>query len=215
MTKTFRICGCLVAGPCTCESFECSRGCGATLARGECRWRPGPHGPILVRRQCKSCKAASDAANYAANRDAIRERQNARRADPEVREERLAKRRAKYDPEAASVAQREYRLRPGVKEKRRDEYLRRRYGITQADYNAMLADQDDVCAICRDPDAWPGKGGNFHVDHCHDSGKVRGLLCSACNTALGTFGDDATRLEAAARYLRANVSEASATMDPC
>jgi len=75
------------------------------------------------------------------------------------------------------------------------------YGLTQERYAAMLAEQDNRCAICRTPE-WGGKTGAPHVDHCHDTNQVRGILCNNCNQGLGMFADDPDRLEAAARYLR-------------
>lgn len=72
------------------------------------------------------------------------------------------------------------------------------YGITPEQYAALLAAQDGLCAICR-TDAWPGKGP--HVDHAHDTGRVRGILCGGCNNGLGRFADDPARLRAAAEYL--------------
>lgn len=71
---------------------------------------------------------------------------------------------------------------PTLKERSRERQLKRTYGITQADYDAMLASQNGGCAICgRKPGARP-----LHVDHCHDTGAVRGLLCHQCNWYLGT-----------------------------
>jgi len=72
------------------------------------------------------------------------------------------------------------------------------YGLTPEQYDALLAEQDGKCAICRTDD-WPGKGP--HVDHEHETGKVRGLLCGKCNVALGNMDDDPARLRAAADYL--------------
>jgi len=77
--------------------------------------------------------------------------------------------------------------------------LKRKYGITPSQYNAMLAAQGGVCAICRDR---PAK--RLCVDHCHVSGKVRGLLCAKHNKALGLFGDNVTLLRLAAEYVEAN-----------
>lgn len=63
------------------------------------------------------------------------------------------------------------------------------YGITPRAYHEMLAAQDGRCGICRAPE--PGGSARFfHVDHCHRTDKVRGLLCSRCNRAMGMFGDD-------------------------
>lgn len=73
-----------------------------------------------------------------------------------------------------------------------------KYGITPDQYNALLDDQNGVCAICYDKcitRAW------LCVDHDHKTGKVRGLLCSRCNTALGLFKDDVLRLCDAVAYL--------------
>jgi hypothetical protein len=70
----------------------------------------------------------------------------------------------------------------------------------------MLAAQDERCAICRSPD-WPGKDSRPHVDHDHETGRVRGLLCGLCNNGLGQFKDDPARLRAAADYLEGGVAE--------
>lgn len=76
----------------------------------------------------------------------------------------------------------------------RNFHLKRRYGITAEQFDAMAAAQGGLCLLCR---ARPPK----HVDHDHLTGKVRGLLCSGCNQGLGNFKDDAVRLRAAADYV--------------
>lgn len=76
---------------------------------------------------------------------------------------------------------------------------KRLYDITPEQYEAMLVAQDGRCAICRATEAG-GKGG-WHVDHCHDTGKIRGLLCNCCNLMLGHAQDDSARLLAAVEYL--------------
>lgn len=76
----------------------------------------------------------------------------------------------------------------------------RAYGITREQYDELLAAQGNRCAICGS-DEWPGKNRAPHVDHDHGTGKVRGLLCGKCNTGLGQFDDDPTRLAAAIEYL--------------
>ena len=78
--------------------------------------------------------------------------------------------------------------------------LRRQYGITVAEYDVMLANQQGKCAICFSPR--PGsRTRHFHVDHCHQTGVVRGLLCHKCNRAIGLFEDDPNLLYNAASYL--------------
>lgn len=79
--------------------------------------------------------------------------------------------------------------------------IKHRYGLTREQYEAMLADQNDVCAICHNPQSdWITDA--LYVDHCHATKRVRGLLCAPCNSALGHMKDDPERLIRAAEYLR-------------
>lgn len=78
--------------------------------------------------------------------------------------------------------------------------LLRRYGLATEAYDALLRRQDGRCAICREP--FPPHGKRPHVDHDHQSGKVRGLLCLHCNSLLGISREDTARLHAAASYLQ-------------
>lgn len=94
------------------------------------------------------------------------------------------------------------RITPELRRMRR---LLADYGITAEQYEAMLAAQGDGCAICGD-DGSTSRGGLLHVDHCHRSGAVRGLLCESCNLALGKFKDDSALLRRAAEYLEAAAS---------
>lgn len=73
------------------------------------------------------------------------------------------------------------------------------YGLSRDELAALLG-QHEVCAICR-TDRWGRKGPQ--VDHDHDTGRVRGILCGNCNQGLGRFNDDPARLHAAAAYLEA------------
>ena len=85
---------------------------------------------------------------------------------------------------------------PGVKARK----LRKRYGITDPDLARKLAkSEDSKCAICGDQ----AGGKSLSLDHCHETGLVRGFLCPHCNMGLGHFKDDPQRLRAAARYLLA------------
>lgn len=84
----------------------------------------------------------------------------------------------------------------------RNAELQRRYGITQQDYEVMIAEQNNQCAICNTTE--PGgrhPRGYFVVDHCHTTGKVRKLLCNNCNTALGLVGDNTQILQKMIDYL--------------
>lgn len=90
----------------------------------------------------------------------------------------------------------ERRKRPGILEKSKDRELRYKYGITLDDYNRMCEAQGGLCAICVKP--YEG----LFVDHCHSTGKVRGLLCHYCNMGIGFFKDREDLLCAAIEYLR-------------
>lgn len=83
--------------------------------------------------------------------------------------------------------------------KNKDCKLRKTYGITLEEYNAMLESQGGVCAICGGTE--PAEGRMMAVDHCHATGKVRGILCSCCNRALGLFRDNTDYLKSAINYL--------------
>ena len=78
--------------------------------------------------------------------------------------------------------------------------LATKYGLTHEDVANMLAAQGGRCAICGG-DSPRGKG-SWHVDHCHATNSVRGLLCQPCNQGLGLFRDNPDTLEKAATYLR-------------
>lgn len=86
----------------------------------------------------------------------------------------------------------------------------KKYGLTLADYDAMLAAQGHCCAICKvDKPGWL-KRVNWCVDHCHTTGKVRGLLCCSCNAAIGHAKDSPSILRQAAAYLDSARQEAPA-----
>lgn len=83
--------------------------------------------------------------------------------------------------------------------------LRKTYGITQEDYLNRLRSQEGKCAICGTDNnglTRHGTTANFHVDHDHTTGLVRGLLCFPCNKGLGMFRDSQIVLVAAAKYLQ-------------
>lgn len=81
--------------------------------------------------------------------------------------------------------------------------LKRNYGITVNEYDEVLSAQGGVCAICG-TDSPRGKG-RFSVDHDHDTGQVRGLLCTCCNTGIGMFEDSVANLASAINYLNRHV----------
>lgn len=79
----------------------------------------------------------------------------------------------------------------------------KRYGLTLETWEEILAEQGGVCAICRQEPSRTGQNTQrLQVDHCHSTGRVRGLLCLRCNSLLGHARDDQTILAAAIIYLR-------------
>lgn len=83
----------------------------------------------------------------------------------------------------------------------REAHLRRRFGMTLEEYDALLKKQDNACAICKKQHAQHRPGTNLPIDHCHTTGKVRGLLCDFCNQGIGSLMDSPELLRAAADYL--------------
>lgn len=86
------------------------------------------------------------------------------------------------------------------KRSNRNSHLKKRYGITIDDYEQMLKDQNNKCAICGNGHT-KGTRGKLYIDHCHKTNKVRGLLCQKCNSAIGLLGDNKTLLKKALKYL--------------
>ncbi|MDX2676219.1 endonuclease VII domain-containing protein [Streptomyces soliscabiei] len=79
----------------------------------------------------------------------------------------------------------------------RERHLKRQYGMTEAERDELIASQMGVCCICLAAPA-------TQVDHCHQTGRVRGVLCFNCNSGLGLLGDDPAAVNRAADYLEGN-----------
>jgi len=80
--------------------------------------------------------------------------------------------------------------------RKRKQRLMAKYGLTIENYEVMYGNQEGKCFICNKPESL------LHVDHCHTSGNVRGLLCSNCNVGLGNFKDNVENLLKAVEYLK-------------
>lgn len=104
--------------------------------------------------------------------------------------------------ESGDMARRYRSNRPHHNETYRRSRLKWQYGMSEAIYLEMLAEQGGRCAICRTDDPGAGRK-NWNVDHDHETGMIRGLLCVRCNHLLGMADDDPERLAAAARYIEA------------
>lgn len=115
----------------------------------------------------------------------------------EVVSQKARKRKRADAVERASRWAKRHPQRRAVYARRRD--LKARYGIAEADWAALFEAQGRKCAICETPE--PCRMG-WHTDHCHDTGRVRGILCRKCNVGIGHFKDSPTLLSAALDYLR-------------
>lgn len=82
--------------------------------------------------------------------------------------------------------------------------IKANYGLTREQWHEILANQGGRCAICLTEE--PKGRGQWHVDHDHATGKVRGLLCARCNRGLGLFSDSLALLRATVSYLETHTS---------
>ncbi len=87
-------------------------------------------------------------------------------------------------------------------QKRYGAEIKRRYGCTLEMYNEMLVRQEGACALCKTLHNPAEKKGRLYVDHCHKTGKIRALLCGACNSMLGYAKDDTRILLEAVAYIK-------------
>lgn len=107
--------------------------------------------------------------------------------NPEKHNAAVRKWAAKQEPDTLRIRARKYQLQFS-------------YGIDEAEYERLLKTQDNKCAICG-TDKPTGKWKVFAVDHCHVTGKVRGLLCNECNRGMGLLKDSPDILQKAINYL--------------
>lgn len=182
--------------------------CIASKARGECLdcgvaivREPGRRGPLP--RRCEKCRSVHK------GRQAYRYVRNRMELDPGFAEheramqrERVRRARAK-NPEKYRQQDREAKARryadpvtrKKIQEQSRIARIARMYGLTRIEYEMLTARHGGTCAICK------LKTDALCIDHDHDTGKVRGVLCVDCNLGLGRFKDNPDRLRGAIKYL--------------
>lgn len=105
------------------------------------------------------------------------------------------------NPETGLAYNNKYGYRSGTKECNRNRALVQNYGLTITTWEELFAKQNNICAICSTDQP---RGKNWHTDHDHKTGKIRGILCGWCNTALGKFQDSPDILKKASEYLDKN-----------
>ncbi len=108
-----------------------------------------------------------------------------------------------YKNGGCKACAKDYLNRPDVKVKHakrtRNYHIKQAFGLTEEQYNSLFIQQNGQCFLCGDHQSILTK--KLAVDHDHKTGRVRGLLCSFCNTGLGFFKDDILLLERAIKYL--------------
>lgn len=139
---------------------------------------------------CKPCSIAQRASWLAAQEPGLANRYRAKWVRENPDKVRASQRRNYAQNREAILEQR----RSDYADKRT--YLTDRYGLTGTDYDRMLEQQSGECAICH---TVPSE--TLHVDHDHESGEVRGLLCRKCNLAIGLLGDSSDVALSASAYL--------------
>lgn len=156
--------------------------------------------PTITEKPCSVCGESKDL-------DAFNRRKDSRDGlQPKCKVCERAYKRAWKDrnQERARITRRAWRIAnpEAYQAIRRRDHLKYRYGLTEPEYLCLFETQDGCCALCETPGTlWPNPG-HLKVDHCHETGVVRGLLCTTCNLGLGMLGDNSTGLERALAYLR-------------
>lgn len=148
-----------------------------------------------------------------------------KKEDPNYGEKRRAyareyQRRLLATPEgraAAANRKRKYRQRPEVREKERayarewnrrnpervrDNVFKVHHGVTRAESDRMAAERGNLCDICRKPPSGRGHCSRLHVDHDAETGRIRGMLCHACNRGIGFLRHNLDTLRSAIDYLQ-------------
>jgi hypothetical protein len=176
---------CRVTESCGCQKSRKSTEAGA---RGK---------EYVTEKACPTCGVVKPVAGftYRAKLDKDSPRRCIECYEQYVRKERM------QDPEFAAKHRermRVYFTKPNVKLRMRELKMLRKFGLTLDQYRAMRDSQGGACAICGT--APPGEY-DLRVDHCHATGKIRGLLCATCNLALGNLGDTAAGVHRAVEYL--------------
>lgn len=157
------------------------------------------HPPSL----CPECRRESKRRYYLANSENIKARA---RAWKEVNPEKRRETNRRYFIDNQEKIYKNFRTwkkanREKLRERQRRASLKWEHGISLVEYEEMSELQGGKCAICHRGHGGSCRGRRLYVDHDHKTGKIRGLLCSYCNSALGMAFDDPTILRKAAEYL--------------
>lgn len=170
-------------------------------------------GPLGRTSRCKLCVKVDSKrkreANIECRRKESRDRYQKIKADPE-KLSNLRKRNLSWwnKPENNTrMKERRKALKAHISEIERNSHIKRTYGLSKEDFMSIISSQGNSCGICRIPFSVmsfikEGRKIRTAVDHDHDTGKVRGILCATCNLGIGFFGDNEEHLQMAIDYLR-------------
>ncbi|MDJ0463322.1 endonuclease VII domain-containing protein [Streptomyces sp. H27-C3] len=151
--------------------------------------------------RCRQCVAEYGAEHYrrrqAANGKVVREKRDAPAGHKECRGCGEIKPHSEWHRSTTASEGPSTRCKVCRAALGRADHLRRQYGMTEAERDDLISSQMGACSICLAAPA-------VHVDHCHETGRVRGVLCFNCNSAIGKLGDDPDTLRRAIAYLEGN-----------
>ncbi|RWO22804.1 endonuclease VII domain-containing protein [Mesorhizobium sp.] len=117
---------------------------------------------------------------------------------------RSRKQAAYTKTDAGKASQKRFVSSAERREKRKWRVRHKKYGMSRDSFSEMLLAQNGRCALCSTDK--PGSRYGFCIDHCHETGRVRGILCHNCNSALGKLGDTPTSISRALAYVQAKTS---------
>lgn len=172
---------------------------------------------------CKTCAKVYSTKYYAVHRKEAREqRRKHQKAHPEKVKERSRKYQKAHPRKIKAINRKWHNAHPEVRraaglkhcrehpekvrEAQHKHRLKRKYGLTPEDYDRMLEVQGGVCAVCGEPEQALRR---LAVDHDHVIGKVRGLVCTHCNVAMGMLDDSPTKAQKVVDYLRTHLLKRS------
>lgn len=143
-------------------------------------------------KKCTVCKEIKDLNSFSKRSEAY----DGKRSECKTCNTKASINYQKRHPEKIKVINK--RWRDKHKEKLAIMRIGYKYGVSPEEYQSMLDEQNGVCAVCFKPEHRRG----LSVDHCHKTGKVRGLLCSTCNMAIGLLKDDTKIFNRVVEYLK-------------
>lgn len=152
-----------------------------------------PRPDTSVTKKCSKCKSSKPPSEFHKNRSTFDGLQTVCKSCARATHMKW------LETNAAKNAENAKKWRAANPRLSKDFGLRHRYGIPLGTYDRMFAEQNGKCAICETTD--PGGRGDFHIDHCHDTGVIRGLLCHNCNVGIGHFQHDEVLIQQAINYV--------------